>query len=445
MLACPRCKHAPLDIEAGDYRCGSCRTAFPRIGGIPWLFPEPGVALGEWRGRLDFAIKTVNHEHEQLRSAQRSPTINDLTRRRLELLAAAKNAYAEQLTALLAPLEIQSLTADYDSGLAFRTRMPADQNLMTYAYNVYRDWSWGEEENEASFAIVRDALGDTRPNRTLILGAGAGRLAYDFHMRTESSATVVLDFNPYLMLLARRITEGESIELYEFPASPKTLDDHAVLRTLSAEEACREGLHYILADAHHPPFAAGSFDTIVTPWLVDILPERFDSLCNKINRLLADDGVWINFGTLSFHVGDPALQHGREECEAIIAASGFAEGEFKETTIPYLCSPASRHGRHEQLLSWRAVKKDGVDDTPAYQALPDWLIEGTEPVPQLETFQSTAVSMRLRAYIMSLIDGQRSLDDMADAFVQQNIMPHAEAKASIRTFLIKLYESSQRR
>jgi hypothetical protein len=66
-------------------------------------------------------------------------------------------------------------------------------------------------------------------------------------------------------------------------------------------------------------------------------------------------------------------------------------------------------------------------------------------VPQLESFESQALSNRIRAFILSLIDGRRSLKDMADVFVQQQLMGHGEAEASIRAYLVKLYESEQRR
>ena len=139
---------------------------------------------------------------------------------------------AARLEALLAPLKVASHSATFETNLAFRPQVPWDQGLMTYAYNIHRDWSWGREENDASFALVDAALAGAPPGRTLVLGAGAGRLAYDVHMRTSADATVVLDFNPFLLLLAQTITSGGTVGLYEFPRAPKSLDDCAVLRTL---------------------------------------------------------------------------------------------------------------------------------------------------------------------------------------------------------------------
>ncbi|MGW8368408.1 MAG: hypothetical protein ACWGPN_06975, partial [Gammaproteobacteria bacterium] len=94
-----------------------------------------------------------------------------------------------------------------------------------------------------------------------------------------------------LMLLAARLTAGETIQLHEFPLAPLGLEHVAPLRTLSAPAPARPGLRFCLADAQRVPFAAKSFDTIVTPWLVDILSGGFAELCARINHLLDDGGV----------------------------------------------------------------------------------------------------------------------------------------------------------
>ena len=444
LLACPRCGRAPLSDPDERYRCDECRVDFPLIEGIPWLFAEPTAALGEWRSRVDFSLHTLAREHRQLSAAAEAKAIGTLTRQRLTRLAEATQDHAARLETLLAPLRTEPRTASYDTQLAFRTRVPLDQGLMTYAYNIHRDWSWGREENEASYELVSHALNGDSPRKALVLGAGAGRLAYDLHMRTASETTVVLDFNPFLLLLAQRITRGESIELYEFPLAPRSVDDYAVLRTLAAERACRDGLHYVLADVHRPPFVAGGFDLVLTPWLVDILPEPFEHLCRRINALLAHNGRWINFGSLSFHIADPTLRYSPEECADIIGSNGFETPTLRETAMPYLCSPASRHGRREQVVSWCAAKRHDAAVAPEYEALPSWIVNGREPVPLLDSFRQQALSTRVRAFTLSLIDGRRSLQDMAHVFVEQNLMTQNEAEAAIREALIKLYERSRR-
>jgi uncharacterized protein YbaR (Trm112 family) len=443
-LACPRCDRSPLEVSEAGFRCAGCRVDFPRIDGIPWLFAEPGSALGEWRGRLHFSLQKLEQERARLIDAAKTKGPSTRTQERLERLAAATGEHAGQLRALLEPLAVDSMTASYETHLALRTRLPADQGLTTYYANIHRDWAWGAEENAATAKIIAASIGATAPGRTLVLGAGAGRLAYDFHQSCQPTETVVLDFNPFLMIVAQRITRGETLELYEFPIAPIDIEQQAVLRTLAAEEPADDNLHYVLADAHRPPFAKGSFDTVITPWLIDILPERFEHLCARINTLLTDNGRWINFGSLNFHSPDPALRFSREECVEIVASNGFAAPIVEEHSIPYMCSPASRHGRRERVLSWTAAKRRNAKKAPRHEALPDWLVRGKDPVPLLESFRVQAVSTRVHAFIMSLIDGRRSLADMAQVLESQQLMSSAEAEPTIRTFLMKMYEDSQR-
>jgi len=441
-FACPRCDRV-LDPIEHAFRCGGCHVDFPLIGGLPWLFAEPNAALGEWRGRFNYLLQALAANMRRDRDAAARAGVSALTRERLEQRAAATEAHRKQLHALLTPLAMAQPSADVETYLALRTRLPPDQGLMTYFPNVHRDWCWGDAENEATLNIVLGALGERAAGRVLVLGAGAGRIAYDIHQKTSATVSVALDFNPLLAFIGQRIAAGETIPLHEFPLAPLDTEHQAPLRDLQAPEPARDGLSFVLADVHRAPFAAGSFDTIVTPWLVDILPGDFSELCAQINHWLADNGTWINFGSLSFHNADPAAQLGPDECFEAISASGFAPPVHTNTMIPYLDSPASRHGRRETVLSWCADKQKTVRRPKRHQSLPDWIVRGKEPIPALEHFRVAAATTRIHAHIIGMIDGRRSLHDISLLLEQQRLMPANEAESSIRNLLIKLYDESQ--
>jgi len=441
-FACPRCDRG-LDETAAGFRCAGCKVDFPLVGGLPWLFAEPGAVLAEWRGRFDYLSRVLEANARRcLKTAERDG-LAAATRSRLEAVAAATADHGRRLRELLAPLELAATPAALETFLALRTRLPPDQGLMTYYPNVHRDWCWGEAENEASLAVVLDALGGHEPGRTLVLGAGAGRLAYDFHERAGPAATVALDFNPLLAMLGRRIASGDVIELYEFPLAPLDAAHAAPLRRLAAPAPAGPDLRFVVADVNRVPFAAKTFATIVTPWLIDILPGDFAELCARINRLLDDGGVWINFGSLNFHQSDPAAQLGPDECFELIGQHGFAAPSHKNTEIPYMCSPASRHARRETVLSWSARKETHQKKVERHEALPDWLVRGRDPVPAIEHFRVAATSTRIHAHVMSMIDGRRSIADMATLLEQQQLMPALDAEAAIRGLLIKLFDESR--
>jgi hypothetical protein len=441
LLACPRCD-APLTAGGAEWRCAGCNVDFPLVAGIPWLFAEPNAALGEWRGRLHFSLQHLERERQRIASALADTSLRPATRTRLEGIERATRDHGERLRALLAPLALEQHAAGYETYLALRTRLPSDQGLTTYYPNVHRDWCWGDEENEASFAALAASLGDATPTRALVLGAGAGRLAYDLHMRSAAAVTVALDFNPLLSIVADSVVHGRALELYEFPIAPR--GDAAVLRRLSAPAPARAGLEFVLADAHRPPFRRAVFDAVVTPWLVDILPERFDVLCARVNTLLSDGGRWLNFGSLTFHDSDPAARYGLDECRAALEENGFGDLHVEEREIPYLSSPASRHARRERIVSWSARKQRDAKRLPRYHALPEWLVRGTDPVPLSDAFRSQAHATRIHALLMSMIDGRRSIKDMAKLVVEQRLMTAAEAEPALRSFFIKMHDDSRR-
>lgn len=446
LLACPRCDRAPLDRDGEDYSCKACKVTYPSLSGIPWLFGEPDAALGEWRERLNLVVRRLEHDAASIGSELEQAALHKLTKARLEHLRDANLAHATQLKELLAPLNLQTMQGKYETYLALRTRLPSRQGLTTYYVNVHRDWAWGDEENEASFKLVADAMGaERKPGKLLVLGAGACRLAYDIHQRCNPELTVALDINPMLLLLAQQVMSGITLDLYEFPIAPKTAKDIAVLRTLSVDEPVSEKFSFVLADALRPPFAAASFDTVVTPWLVDIVTEDLETLARRVNTLLQPTGRWVNFGSLSFVHKQQAQCYSLDEAVAVISDTGFSEPVVSEATIPYMCSPSSRHGRHETAVTWAADKNRETDEPPRHSALPEWIIKGEQPVPLLQSFQMETMQTQIFAFIMSMIDGKRTLKDMATILVEKRLMTAEEAEPAIRGFLIKMYENSRER
>ena len=445
LLACPRCDKTPLESSEDALHCKACKVDFPILDGMPWMFAEPQAALGEWRGRLQFSLQQLSHEIAGLEKELQATNISPLAKRRVERYKKALESHRRSLQKLLQPVEMQSLQGNYDSYLALRTRMPSDQGLNTYYPNIHRDWSWGEEENKASLKQIRAVLHDHADlGNVLVLGAGAGRLAYDIHTELNCSSTIAMDFNPLLMLVAKAVTSGKSLSLYEFPIAPLALDDDAVLRKLTAPEIVDEDFHLVFGDALRPPFPDASFDTIVTPWLIDIISEDLSVLAARINNLLNENGRWVNFGSLAFASPERTRCYSPEETKAIVAENGFSDPYVSQATIPYMNSPASRHGRQERVFSFSAYKERSVNKPERHTALPDWIVTGNDPVPLTPSFRQQAMTTQIYSFIMSLIDGKRTIKDMAIVLENQKLMTAEEAEPAIRSFMTKMYDDAKR-
>jgi hypothetical protein len=380
------------------------------------------------------------------RAELEAPGLLAATRSRLARLAEAHQDHARRLAALLAPLGSGAAPPPRETLLALQTRLPLDQGLANYYVNLHRDWAWGERENAAAleaFAAVADPAAPF--GRTLVLGAGGARLAYDLHRHFAPSITVATDFNPLLLLVASEIVQGAVVELYEFPIAPLGAPDQAVLRRLAAPAPIDERFRLVAADALRPPFEPGSFDTVVTPWFIDIVPEKLADFARRVNTLLAPGGRWLNSGSLAFAQAERALRHGPEEALELVRHSGFAEPHARESVVPYMQSPASRHARLERVLSWSAVKVAEVDPPPPFSSLPEWLIRTDLPVPLLEDFRTQSLATRVQAFLMALVDGRRSVRDIAGAIVAQRLMREDEAEPAIRNFLARMYADTRRR
>ncbi len=444
VLACPSCR-APLTRDPQSFACGGCRRRFDDRAGLPWLFPEPDAAAAEWRGRLGLLLSHLEKEAALHRAALAARPALAPTVERLEAQARALEDHAGRLRALLEPLGLAADEHRPAVHLALGTQLPAAQGLTNYYANLHRDWCWGDQENAASLAAVAAALGPGgAPRRLAVLGAGGGRLAYDLHQSLPLELTVALDFNPLLATIGQRICAGERLALHEFPIAPRRLPDHALLRELAAPVPARPGLEFVLGDALAAPFADGAFDAVLTPWFVDIVPDDLPDLMARINRLLSPDGRWIYFGSLAWADRPPERCYGMEELLALLPAAGFESGPVAEPSLPYMRSPASRHGRIETVLCFAATKR-GEAPAPRPAARPAWLERTDLPVPALPQFREQSLSTRVFAFIMAMIDGRRSIRDMARLMEEQRLMPAADAEPAIQRFLARMHEDAARR
>ena len=65
-------------------------------------------------------------------------------------------------------------------------------------------------------------------------------------------------------------------------------------------------------------------------------------------------------------------------------------------------------------------------------------------VPATAAFRQQAMTTQIYSFIMSLIDGNRSIKEMAAVLEKQRLMSKEEAIPAIRSFLTKMYDDAQR-
>ncbi len=75
--------------------------------------------------------------------------------------------------------------------------------------------------------------------------------------------------------------------------------------------------------------------------------------------------------------------HRLEEVLALMPQAGFTDTKVRETTLPYMRSPASRHSRLETMVTWVTNKTGAPALSPRARQLPEWLQQADRRYPAL--------------------------------------------------------------
>ena len=455
LLECPACKRTGggLAQRAEQFFCLNCKTEFPllRSGGrrIPWLDRAPEAARLEWRARFNEFLHANSVERARLERALGEVRRSKPAVARISALLAAREAQRKEIVDLLVPLSLGTVRAapSLDRAGVLHDRLPQRDSLVGDYDALLRDWAWESVENDSRVECVREVLPERKAfnaGKLLTLGAGACRLAYDLHLRYAPELSVALDVNPLPLLLAARVLNRDAITLHEFPLAPLSQSLAAVARLCAAPAPLVDGAPFVLvlADALHAPFKAGTFDTVLTPWLLDVVPQSFTDWARTVNRLLAKGGTWIHTGPLAFRHRNEAWCFSEEEVLELVAANGFAIGACERKKVPCLQSPASGSGRIERALSFSATK---IADSAAPERVdryPDWLVDITRAVPDLDELVVASTQHLLQAQILAAIDGKRSIVEIAQFVAKRYGLQKSEAEGAVRRLLREMYDST---
>jgi hypothetical protein len=416
LAICPTCAVAITRA----FVCPRCGTEYPELGGVRCLLPEPVAFRSAWRQRLDTLAVEAGHTIEMFEAELRKPALLDQTRERLETQIALAEQMLREVTEIVLPA----------AGDAARVsaEIPEAHPLDTYHY-LHRDWSWaGEsEENETAFGCLERV--NARPlGRVLVLGAGAGRLAYDLHRGLQAELTVAVDIDPLVALVARRMVNGGTMELTESRSNATEMSRFGTVRTLKAPHGAVENFHVVLGNALHPPFHDGLFDTVVTPWFIDVVPLDIRDFMRVLDRMLKPCGQWLNFGPLLFPPSRPAAyRYSREEILALAEQAGFALEKETSALVRFAYSPLAERGRLERCIAFSAEKR--APQPGAWMRIPHL------PIPDFPGRATYRHPTAAFTAIVALVDGRRSVNDIAIALSGDQGVNLAAMKDAVRLCL----------
>ena len=325
------------------------------MASIGVLLPDPSAHVEHWRRQLGFIIQQGGETPRALEGQAAEPGVGGATRTRLHALARSIADQVADVALVVGPALGGPLPPREGVGLP--------RGASDYISYLFRDWAWSnghDAEHERSLAAIRRVTHGRDLGRTLVLGAGACRLAYDLHTHCGGTETAVVDIDPYLLVMAEAVIRGAAVSLTETSVNAPEVDPVSRRWTLSAPSGPlgAEAFHFFLANGTEPPFADQTFDAVVTPWFIDQVPTDLEGLLLRLHRLLVPGGRWINRGPLIYRPDalPIARWYARQEIFDLATAVGFRVGAWESASQPYLVSPLTGRGLIENVLTFEAVR-----------------------------------------------------------------------------------------
>ena len=433
LLGCPETGQ-PLFLSDDQLRTSDGKHAYPMVGGIPWLIAHPRNSLLDWGAKLNHFQQTLLQEISELEVSVK--TAKGAVHDRMECLLLAKRDFLLEITKLIEPVTTSKVAASEQYN-ALLDCAPTTQNLLSYEANIYRDWQWGEEENTLSKNMVLE-FAPKELGKLCVLGAGACRLALDLHREAKPELTVATDINPLFLLSVEKLISGDSFLLTEFPLHPKLTEYVAIKHSMNALETRPDNFHLCFSDAAKPAFRKHAFDTVLTPWLIDIQPHEFKRLLSQLNQYITVGGRWLNFGSLVFNQKRESLCYSSDEVVELAAEAGFEIEEMTQKEIPYLKSPYNAGYRMENVWAWEAIKRSDVEPEPSVQVLPEWLTDTQRPIPVNKDFQSLYAQNHFLSDLFSRLDGRRSIRQIANDLAARDQSNVYELERMLISYFLRL-------
>jgi len=412
----------------------ACANRYPAVGGIPVLMQAATAEVAHWGHRLHEFVLDNNSARASVLAQLASEAKLDTTRRRLEQLHDQLAVHRERIVAALEHAGVKPTPRSSPDPAA----VLGEGTITAYYHQIHRDWAWAAEGNDEvaeSVAAVSDVIAEGASLGTMVvLGAGAARLAYELHRTHDVSLTIAIDINPLPALVARRLIAGETVPLFELPIRPRDLNHVCVDHQLQAPAAPTEGFELLFADGLEPPIDDGQVDTVLTPWFIDQIPTDLAMLVPEIRRILRPGGCWLNFGPLVYHPGHTRLVHryGHDEVLDLVTRAGFAIESHSFERMKYMQSPSGCQGRTEMVLTFCARK--GLAESDAHSE-PSWLEDLDGPVPIMTGAQDYQPPHPLFAAVLALVDGARSMRDIAAVLIRSHGLPDDAATPAVQTCL----------
>jgi SAM-dependent methyltransferase len=301
-------------ITMNDQHSRERAVELPEVEGVRIFLPRTGAAYRAFLTGVEAVEQTFRSQSAELIGAR--ATLPTSLRRRAE----------RQLAGMASDLALMHETCEPIRRAA--RDLPAEDDFIAWAsvqtglslhdmfIYFYQDWRPSQEFGKVThwFREVLDQ--HARDRRSVaVLGAGACGLAHS--LASQFTHAHAVDLSLPTLLIARRLIAGEGLSLHLKQANWARVE-------LAPPAPPKGQLSFLAANVTHLPFEAGSLSCVVTQCLFDIVDNPLQ-LAEEIQRVLAPDGVWVNFSHAFRAPGDPLPLGPRklEEVPLVLGPVGF--------------------------------------------------------------------------------------------------------------------------
>jgi hypothetical protein len=456
LLACPNCQ-APAHLHdqkqgfiAEQNRCSACQQSFFDLQGMPCWFDVGLVQQQLWQTLFAKAIQLGEANLEKSQSLDTSAMLAS-SQRRYQLIEQSNQSIVKAIDHLLSEAGLsKKIHPDFAKHDASR--------MLQYFELLLRDWAWDNaisaENNENSRELERISQAinacrahlnnDIQLGDVWVMGAGAGRLSWDMHtlLRApdDTSSTIALDTNPVLITLAHRlVSEQKAWQLTELHPNPQRhLPLAKVWDIQPPADAGERAQHWyaVAANAWRPPLKAASFDTLVTPWFMDVNGREVKHLIAQVQKYLKPGGLWLNTGPLLYSPDIPdQLRYSHDEIIELVELAGFTVVYQNSVKSLYLNTPLSDEERVDQIWTFAAIAPQADwQPEPKEDHTPAWIILPHIAIPA-DTHLNSHDNPVLE-HLAAQVDGHNSINTIAEQ-MRANLSADKDPVAMVRNAFLQ--------
>jgi carnosine N-methyltransferase len=332
--------------------CSTCQQIYPLVSNnIPILVENPNEYLAQMYVHYENYLKQQDDEIQKIaRALSSNPS-------RMPILSAFQAAIRQNSQSVRSlQLEIRPhLSIEALAAVAVEEAQPVEgASYLSMLPYLQRDWG-RSEESESELAAVEGPLFaklkelQTERDSVLVLGAGAGRVAWDLRQLYDqvfaTDMSLIAAYHFYQLL-------NEDVEFFELSANNLRRSTDGVRRHIAslkppshdggAPSSC-DNFSYFIGNARNIPLPDNSISAIISIYFTDLIPLR--NLLPEVKRTLKKGGLFVHLGPLEYHFVDLNDSLAADEIKTFFAANNFSAIYETEISATYLRSSASMSAR----------------------------------------------------------------------------------------------------